>query len=113
MSDDEDIKHDDASVRLYVLKTQAPYRIAREAALAIAQRFGYTALLSEVPDNVLIIARRPIWGPVRWWAVFIVLAGSPWFFGRVWHSATNLQGFGVGFIAATIILLVQRSERML
>jgi hypothetical protein len=97
---------DQKPMNLYILHTTAPYESVGQLATFIAHA-GYIAMIAEAPPDTLVIVQPRIWGPARWWAVFVALSGAPFLF-HVWPAATGLQGFGIGWIAAAIILLSRR-----
>jgi hypothetical protein len=97
--------------KLYALYTTAPYHVARAIAIRIAMDEGHPAELNETPDEAVVAVppRRPHWSPWRWWSVILVLVLSPFAF-RLLPPLTALQGFGMGWIAAAIVLLARREE---
>lgn len=59
-------------------------------------------------SDQLHMGMRPlIWTPGRWWAVIFSLAVAPFVFRYV--ELTGLQGYGLGWIVATVVLLARRS----
>jgi hypothetical protein len=104
--------NDDDKMKLYTLYSTAPYNIVRDVAVLVASRFGHVTELSETPDGAIVVVPRRIWGAVRWRAVFVALTGSPLFFHYVWPTASNLQGFGLGWILAGVIFLARRNNRV-
>lgn len=103
----------DAQTHRYTLHTSAGYEVVRELAPLLAMRSGCNAMLREVPDDHALIARPRVWNSARWLIALGTLAGSSWFFHHGWPSATNVQGFGLGFIVAAVVLLGARREREL
>lgn len=100
---------DNQRLKLYTLHTTASYKIASEVAIAIASRFGHMALLSETPNGAIVIVPRIVWGAGRWTAVVLTLAAAPFVFARV--DLTELQSFGLGWIAAAFVLLSNRETQ--
>lgn len=94
--------------KLYALHTTAPYSVARTIAISIAMDAGYMAELSETPDGATITVPRRYWGTARWWGVFVILVGAPFVF-RWLPSLNSLQGFGIGWASASILLLTRRT----
>jgi len=89
-------------MKRYMLDTEAPFEIVRTVAIDIAMKHGHVAELSEAP----VVVARPIWTPWRWRAVVLTLAAAP--FALRYVELTSLQGFGLGWIAAAIVLLAGR-----
>lgn len=98
--------------KLYALYTSAPFEIARDTTIAIAKQHGHVAELTELPDGVRMIApRRPL-GAARWAATFLILAAAPFALHYLTRNsnrpAAAIQGFGLGWICAALILSARR-----
>lgn len=94
---------DQQPARLYTVITAAPYEIVSQMASVIAVQ-GHLAVVTEEPDGAVVIVPRRFWGPARWWAVFVALTGAPFLFHWL-PDLTALQGFGIGWMVAAIVLL--------
>lgn len=90
-------------MKKYTLETSAPFEIVRQVAIGIAMQHGHVAELSEAPPE---LPKRRVWTPGRWWAVVLTLAIAPFVFDRI--HVSSLQGFGIGWIVAAIVLLSRR-----
>lgn len=94
--------------KLYALHTTAPFDAVREITIRIAARTGHKAVLNETPDGAIVIVPRRVWGAGRWLAVTATLAAAPFAFHYLLPTASALQGFGLGWIAAVIVVLGRR-----
>jgi hypothetical protein len=52
----------------------------------------------------------PVWTPTRWIIAIGVLTVSPLAF-RMWPDATAAQGFGIGWITAALVILLNRPSK--
>ncbi len=100
------------TTKLYALYTSAPYEIARDTAIIIARQHGHVAELTELPDGVRMIAPlRPL-GRARWLFTFVTLAAAPLALHYLTRNsnrpAAAIQGFGLGWICAALILAARR-----
>jgi hypothetical protein len=124
----------------YTLHTDAPYDVARNVAIDIAMKHGHAAYLSEaeVDESAAVAAaaakriedfvdaqkdasrnfhkvlfiepQQRVWTATRWGFVLLALTASPFVFRYLPH-ATALQGYGIGWIAAAVVLLAGRGGR--
>lgn len=94
-------------MKLYTLQTSAPYDVVRTVAIDIAMKHGHVAELSEAPAEAVVVVPRYVWTPVRHWLVLLTLAGSPFVFRHL-PEVTALQGYGIGWIVAALVLLARR-----
>jgi hypothetical protein len=100
--------------KLYMVRTAAPYEVVHNAIADVALKNGYVVELAETPEGAMISVPRRAWTPVRWMTAIGVLAASPFVFRRLLDSElTALQGFGIGWIVAAIVLLAGRRERII
>jgi hypothetical protein len=98
----------DQELKLYTLHTNAPLDDVRRYAVGLALRTGHRAQLSETPDGAIVVIPHRVWGAARWWAVVAVLSGAPFALRYVMPEAIALQGFGLGWMSAAIVLLTGR-----
>lgn len=94
-------------MKLYTLHTNAPYAIVNRVATGVAMYTGRMAILNEHPTGAIVIVPRRVWTRRRWIAVVLTLAAAPFAFRYL--NVTALQGFGIGWITAVIVLLARRS----
>ncbi len=106
---DEDDEQD--KTKLYTLHTRATYQQVSDAMVELTMKTKQVVFLEEQPNGFAVIAPRPVWTPGRWLAAIAVLAASPFVFrfASMAVTLTPLQGFGIGWIAAALVLLLNRS----
>lgn len=102
----------ETKMQLYTVHAAASYAQMREWSRQLVEQTKRMVVIEEVPNGYAVIApRRTVWTAERWLAAVSVLAASPFVFrflqiGGV--ELTALQGFGVGWITAVIVLLLGR-----
>jgi hypothetical protein len=100
-------------MKLYILHTAATHEEVTECGAWLATKTGQLAVFDEAPSGYVVAAPADtVWTQTRWLAAIAVLSASPFVFRFAQHFApglTPLQGFGVGWIAAVLVLLLGRN----
>lgn len=99
--------------KLYTVHAAATHDQMVEYGAWLAMKTGRMAVVEEVPDGYAVVApRNTVWTPGRWLAAVGALSVSPFVFRGLLIGGvelTSLQGFGIGWITAVIVLLLGRN----
>lgn len=103
-------------MKLYTVHTTATSEQMTECGVLLTEKTKRIAIINEMPTGFVVIAPpRQVWTQGRWFAAVGVLAAAPIAFRLTEDfvaKLTPLQGFGIGWIAAAIVLLLgRRSSR--
>lgn len=103
-------------MKLYTVHTTATSEQMTECGVLLTEKTKRIAIINEMPTGFVVVAPpRLVWTQGRWIAAIAVLAAAPFAFRFLQIGGIDmspLQGFGIGWIAAAIVLLLgRRSSR--
>lgn len=101
-------------MKLYTVHTTATYEQMTECGVLLTEKTKRMAVINEMPTGFVVVAPpRLVWTQGRWIAAIGVLAAAPFVFRFLQISGVDLsplQGFGIGWITAGIVLLLGRAQ---